>query len=199
MPKAYTPNDRLAKRAQFQGYRARSVFKLQELDEKFTLIKFNQRILDIGAAPGSWLQYVSEKIGKKGIAVGVDLKEIIPVSSNVFTKVVDITNTEEVLGFLNQLKIDKFDLVLSDIAPNTSGIPGVDHAKSVELSQMCVNAADIYLRAGGSLIMKVFDGVEMGDFLKPLRNKYGFVTVYKVRSSRDRSREVYVVCQRKKK
>ena len=199
MPKAYTPNDRLAKRAQFQGYRARSVFKLQELDEKFTLIKFNQRILDIGAAPGSWLQYVSEKIGKKGIAVGVDLKEIIPVSSNVFTKVVDITNTEEVLGFLNQLKIDKFALVLSDIAPNTSGILGVDHAKSVELSQMCVNAADIYLRSGGSLIMKVFDGVEMGDFLKPLRNKYGFVTVYKVRSSRDRSREVYVVCQRKKK
>lgn len=198
MPKAYVPNDRFAKRAQYQGYRARSVYKLEELDLKFHLFKPGQKVLDIGAAPGSWLQYVSEKVGRKGHAVGVDIQKIVPVAENVSTFVVDINDYDAVREMISGISITKFDLVISDIAPSTTGIPGVDQAKSVELSKMAAAAADEFLKPGGTLIMKVFEGADFGAFFKSLQPKYGYVTAYKVRASRDRSTEKYIICQRKK-
>lgn len=191
MPKPYEHNDSLSRRAQFQGYRARSVYKLQELDQKFQLFKPNQRVLDVGAAPGSWLQYLSQKVEQ---VTGIDVQPISPVADNVETIVGDIREIEEVGKKLNG---QFFDLVVSDIAPSTTGIPGVDQAKSVELSRIVANLAEKFLKPKGTLVMKSFQGEDFGKFFKQLKGRYGFVTAYKAKASRDRSTEVYVVCQRK--
>jgi 23S rRNA (uridine2552-2'-O)-methyltransferase len=198
MPKAYVPNDRFAKRAQYQGYRARSVYKLEELDKKFHLFKPQQKVLDVGAFPGSWLQYVAIQVGERGRVVGVDLQKIQPVAPNVEIIQQDITDTTTFKSTLEDLEIDQFDLVISDIAPSTTGIPGVDQAKSVQLSQMVVEVADEFLRPKGTLVMKVFEGSDFGAFFNSLKSKFGFVTAYKAKASRDRSIEKYIVCQRKR-
>ena len=198
MPKAYEPNDRLARRAQHQGYRARSVYKLQEIDQKFHLFKPGQIILDVGAYPGSWLQYVAIQIGPTGKVVGVDIQPIEPVAPNVTLLTEDINNTSQLIEQFNNLTIQQFDLIISDIAPSTTGIPGVDQAKSVELSRMVIKVAEQFLKDKGTVVMKVFQGEALVVFLKQLKQQFGYVTVYKAKSSRDRSREVYVICQRKK-
>lgn len=198
MPKPYQPNDRLSRRAQFQGYRARSVFKLREIDEKFHLLKEGQSVLDVGAYPGSWLQYIALKIGLKGHVIGVDLQPIEPVAPNVTTIEEDILNIDQLSEEFRELNIREFDLVVSDIAPNTTGISGVDHARSIEMSQMVVDLAEEFLRPKGTLVMKVFHGEKFAAFFKSLQRQYGFVTGVKVSASRDRSKEMYIVCQRKK-
>jgi 23S rRNA (uridine2552-2'-O)-methyltransferase len=198
MPKQFEYKDKFTKKAQFEGFRARSVYKLQELDQRLQLFKEGQKVLDVGAAPGSWLQYISQKIGDSGLAVGVDIQSIRPIASNVILLQMDINQTEELTQQFKNLAIEQFDIVVSDIAPSTTGIPGVDQAKSVELSQMVVDTADRFLKPRGTLIMKVFQGEDFKDFYHNLQGKYGYVTTIKVKASRDRSAEIYVVCQRKR-
>lgn len=198
MPKPYNPHDKLMMKAKEKGFRARSVFKLMELDERFKLFKPGQKVLDIGAAPGSWLQYVSQKIHPSGLAIGVDLQSIVPIAGNVKTKVVDINDALSLEQVIKDNKITAFDLVLSDIAPNTSGIKEVDNQKSLDLSKSVFEISLKYLKKSGILIMKIFQGQDLGKFMKLLKESFGFVTAVKVKSSRDRSREVYLVCLRKK-
>jgi 23S rRNA (uridine2552-2'-O)-methyltransferase len=150
------------------------------------------------AFPGSWLQYAAIEVGPKGKVVGVDIQQIQPVAPNVETILQDVTDLDAFEEQLLKIGVPHFDLVLSDIAPSTTGIPGVDQAKSVELSQMVVDVADKFLRSRGTLVMKVFEGEDFAAFFKSLKSKYGFVTAYKARASRERSIEKYIVCQRKK-
>lgn len=198
MPHAYNPHDKLMVKAKTQGYRARSVYKLMELDQKFKLFKPGQKVLDIGAAPGSWLQYVSQVVGPSGFVLGLDLQEIKPVSRNVATEIVDIENYGELEKIFVKHEISQFDLVISDIAPSTTGIKGLDNKRSYELSKIAFEISLKYLKRSGSLVMKIFQGEEIGPFMSQLKQEFGFVTAYKVRASRDRSREVYLVCIRKK-
>jgi len=135
MPKPYTPNDSWSRKAAKEGFRARSVYKLMELDERFHLLRPGQTVLDIAAAPGSWLQYTSKKIGPKGIAVGFDLTPIKPIADNVRTMQQDITKDDEIDALLKAEHLPPIDLVLSDIAPSTSGIRDVDQWRSIELNQ----------------------------------------------------------------
>jgi 23S rRNA (uridine2552-2'-O)-methyltransferase len=197
MPKPYNPHDRLMVKAKQHGFRARSVYKLMELDTKFQLFKSGQKVLDVGAAPGSWLQYISQKIGPQGLAIGLDLQPISPISGNVVTLVSDLNNLDELNLHLNTLDLNKFDIVLSDIAPNTTGIYGLDHLKSVELSKNVYEISKFHLRKSGTLVMKIFQGEHLPAFIKTLKQNFGFVTAVKVKASRDRSREVYLVCRRK--
>jgi len=125
MSKPYIPNDELSRKAKTEGYRARSVYKLKELDEKFNLIKPGMTVLDLGAAPGSWLQYAKEKVGAEGKIIGIDLQEIEPIDG-VETIQADITQ---------DIDLPNADLILSDLAPSTSGIKDVDQWKSIELNQ----------------------------------------------------------------
>lgn len=193
-PKPYIPNDNWSKRAAAEGFRARSIYKLQELDERYGLLHPGMKVLDIGAAPGSWLQYESQRIGDRGIAVGIDLKEIEAIAPNVKTFVADMTDGPAIAKILDDLKIQKFDLVLSDIAPNTSGIRDVDQWKSVELSRAVLEAAKSHLKAGGWLVMKVFRGRDFDEFLHEVKIFFPYVKQTSVKASRDRSSEVYVVC-----
>ncbi len=116
--KPYNPHDRYLVKAKREGFRARSVYKLQELDENLNLFHSGMKVLDIGAAPGSWLQYVSRKIDVKGLAVGLDLQEIEPIAKNVKTFICDITDHDQVGSVIHQLNWKNADIIISDIAPN---------------------------------------------------------------------------------
>lgn len=195
MPKPYIPNDKWARRAAEEGYRARSVYKLQELDERYHFFQPGMTVIDVGAAPGSWLQYAAKAVGPTGRVVGFDLKEIEPVADNVHTFVGDMEDHEAIKKELSTLGITKADLVLSDIAPNTSGIKGRDQWLSVELSRGAASVADTFLRPHGVLVMKVFQGADFDGFLRELKHRYETVKVQSVDATRDSSKEVYVVCK----
>ncbi len=192
MPKRYTPNDQLSQKAATEGYRARSVYKLQELDEKFRLIKPGMTILDLGAAPGSWLQYARKK--SDGRIIGIDLKEIEPIEG-VETYVCDITNKAALDQILSNEANEAIeaDLVLSDLAPNTSGTKDVDQWRSIELSEAVLGVARERLRKGGRCVMKVLRGGDFDEFLKNCKNEWKEVQTYVAKASRDRSREIYVI------
>jgi 23S rRNA (uridine2552-2'-O)-methyltransferase len=194
MPKPYNPNDKWARKAKDEGFRARSIYKLQEIDEKFHLLKAGMIVLDLGAAPGSWLQYVSGKIGTKGIAIGIDLQKIETIGANVHTveqDMLDIDAVEKIVhSFTNASAID---LLLSDAAPNTSGIRDVDQWRSIELNQSALAVGKRLLKSGGRCVLKVFQGADFDPFIKDVRKDWKDVQIIKAKTSRDRSMEVYVI------
>ena len=166
MPKPYIPNDAWSRKAAAEGYRARSVYKLMELDERFDLLHPGMNVLDLGAAPGSWLQYVSKKIGPRGNVIGIDLVEMEPVADNVSLHRQDITDEAAVSSILKQSGVEEFGLVLSDIAPSTSGVKDIDQWRSVELATIVLRLASKYLKPGGTCVVKVFRGADFDDFLR---------------------------------
>ncbi len=195
MPKPYTPNDKWSQRAAREGFRARSVYKLRELDERYHLFAAGMRVLDIGAAPGSWLQYAAKAVGPRGMVLGIDLMPIEPVASNVRTCVCDVLDQVALEKELRAFGREKFDLILSDLAPNTSGIKDRDQWRSIELSRQVALLAVKYLRSDGVIVMKVFRGRDFDQFTHELRSHFRFLKVASVKASRDRSREVYLVCR----
>ena len=192
MPKRYIPNDNWSQKAQEEGYRARSVYKLKELDERFSLLKPNMTILDLGAAPGSWLQYAKEKVGPKGKVIGMDLQEIKPIEG-VKTFQQDITNLEEIEVILKNERIEHIDLILSDLSPATSGMKDVDQWKSIELNQSVLDVVRKFLKPGGACVMKVLRGADFDKFLMILKTEWKNVKTVQVKTSRDRSREIYII------
>ena len=188
MPKRYIPNDKWSKKAAEEGYRARSVYKLMELNEKFYIIRNGMTVLDLGAAPGSWLQYTAEEVGPKGRVIGIDLTEIEPID-NVETYVEDITNVEAI----QKIVPETVDLILSDLAPKTSGIRDIDQWKSIELSQSVVETAEQILRPGGKCVLKVLRGGDFEEFISECKQRWKKVKVFSVEASRDRSNEIYVI------
>ncbi len=196
MPKPYTPNDKWSQKAAKMGFRARSVFKLQELDERFQLLRPGMVVLDIGAAPGSWLQYASQKVGQHGRVFGFDLTPIEPVGRNVITEQLDALDRIKVEEALNRHGFMRPDLVLSDIAPNTSGVKDVDQARSVELALAVTTLAQQILMPGGQCVVKVFRGGDFDTFYRDLKGRWKEAKVVEVDATRDRSREVYVVVRK---
>lgn len=194
MVKAYRPNDSWAQRAREAGYRSRSVYKLQELDQKYGLLKPGMWVLDLGAAPGSWLQYASAKIGKSGLVLGVDLEPIGLEKENVIAKVGDITNRDWLDKEIRSLGWQKADLILSDVMANTSGIKELDSAQSLELDRAVFAIAQRWLKPGGFLVMKVFESEDLPAFLVTLKKHFSQVEKERVQATRSRSREVYLVC-----
>jgi 23S rRNA (uridine2552-2'-O)-methyltransferase len=197
MPKRYIPNDKWARKAKEEGFRARSIYKLQELDEKFHLIASGMIVLDLGAAPGSWLQYISEKIGSKGLAIGMDLQEIKAIAPNVQTVVQDVLNLNDVIeGTKKRTNNRSIDLLLSDAAPSTSGIHDVDQWRSIELNQSALAVGKVLLKAGGRCVLKVFQGADFDEFIRDVKREWKDVKIIKAKTSRDRSTEVYVICKK---
>ncbi|MFH1670264.1 MAG: RlmE family RNA methyltransferase [Patescibacteria group bacterium] len=192
MPKRYIPNDNWSQKAQKEGYRARSVYKLKELDERFKLLKPNMKVLDLGAAPGSWLQYTAQKVGPKGKVIGIDLQEIEPIDG-VKTFQQDITDLEGIVTILKSERVDHVDLILSDLAPSTSGIQDVDQWKSIKLSQSVLDVARKFLKPGGTCVLKVLRGADFDKFLMIVKNEWKSVKSAQVKASRDRSKEIYLV------
>lgn len=210
MPKPYNPQDRYFKKAKEEGYKARSAFKLQEIQEKFRVMRTGDMVLDLGAAPGSFLQYTSKVLGPKGRALGLDLQEINVKLPNVETVVCDIYENEKVDGLIKAFleekspaggtltALQKYDVILSDLAPRTSGVKDIDQWKSVELCMQVVEIAKKWLKPHGNLVIKIFQGADFDEFYKDVRTRFQTVKIAKPQAVRDRSREVYLVCLDKK-
>ena len=204
MPKPYIPNDSWSRKAAEEGYRARSVYKLMELDERYKLLKPGMRVLDLAAAPGSWLQYESQRIGPKGLAIGIDVTPIKPIAENVVTFQADVTDLKTIgpvlAEHLKQIPQtpQAFDVVLSDIAPATSGIRDVDQWRSIELNQSVLEVAHQWLKAGGFCVLKVFRGADFDAFLREVKANWKDVRMAFPQASRDRSKEVYLVMKKER-
>ena len=189
-------SDHYTQQARKSGYPARSVFKLQEIQRKHHLIKGGQRVLDLGCAPGSWLLYAAELTGDKGLVVGVDQKlVVVQLPKHAAAFVADILSADS--SFLDQFKT-KFDVVLSDMAPDTTGNKDVDAARSLALCQKALAIARDCLAAGGSFVCKIFFGEGFNDFSDSVRKDFLSLKIFKPQSSRKASREIYLIGMGKK-
>lgn len=190
MPKPFIPRDKFARLARHEGYLARSAYKLEEIIRKFKVIKPNDKILDLGAAPGSWLQVAHNVIGAKGLAVGVDINPIVFDSPGVIAVSGDILNAD---CLAKVAAYGPYDAVLSDLAPKTSGIKDRDQALSQELSEQAAKIAMATLKKHGNLVIKVFQNPETFAFNQYLKTVFRKVRTYKPQASRDRSFETYLI------
>jgi len=191
--KPYDPKDFYYRKAKKEGLRARSAYKIEEIAERFRLLKPGMAVLDLGAAPGGWLQVMAQQVGPGGVVVGVDLVPIAPVAHRqVRTAVLDI-RAADFEARLAEVHAGKFDLVTSDMAPKTMGIKDVDEARSLELSALALRTARRTLAPGGSFVCKVFMGGDFEAFLKQVKASFARTKVVRPEATRERSYEHYVV------
>lgn len=190
-------DDQYVKQAQQQGLRSRAAFKLMELDEKYQLLRRGMRVVDLGSAPGSWTQVVQKVLGDSGQIIALDILPMEPLA-NVFFIEGDFT--EEIpLALLEEALAGQYvDLVLSDMAPNMSGMGAVDQPRMMYLAELALAFAEKWLEPGGSFVVKVFHGEGFDDFVKQVRLLFDKVQIRKPAASRPRSREVYVLGHRRK-
>ncbi|MEM2192667.1 MAG: RlmE family RNA methyltransferase [Candidatus Hadarchaeales archaeon] len=175
------------------GYRSRAAFKLLQLDERYSLIKKGDVVVDLGAAPGGWMQVAAEKVGSAGFVLGVDVQPIEKFPEpNVVTLIADITKENTAAEILKILP-RRADVVLSDVSPKITGVWSIDHSRSIELTRASLDIAEKILAPGGNILMKVFQGDLLQDFLAEVKEKFTFFKASKPRASRKESAEVYLI------
>ena len=190
-------HDHYARRAQKEKFPARSVYKLKEMQQKYKLIKKGDKVLDLGCAPGSWLLYAAELTGKNGQVVGIDLKPVtIKVPSHVRVYTADILALDD--EFFNSEGSD-FNVVISDMAPSTTGSKHVDSARSFNLCQAALAIAQKVLKPGGSFVCKIFQGEDFKAFSDAVKASFNKTRIFKPQSSRKASREIYIIGLGKKR
>ena len=185
--------DHYSERAKKERYPARSVYKLKEAQKKYRLIRKGDQVLDLGCSPGSWLLYAAELTGKRGKVLGIDLKPVtIQIPSQAETLEADILTIDrswiEKEGFTS-----RFNVVLSDMAPATTGNKAIDTERSYQLCQAALNIAQLALRPGGSFVCKIFQGEEFKRFSDSVRNRFKTHKIFKPQSSRKVSKEIYII------
>jgi len=184
--------DQYRRLAKDQGYRARSAYKLLQLNHSYHIIKKGSKVVDLGCAPGGWMQVVTNEVGQAGKVIGIDLKPVEPVAGATVLKgsIEDIDMLEKIAGILG----DKADVILSDLSPNVSGLWDIDHARQISLSTIALGFARQVLRVDGSAVFKVFEGDTLGEFRAELKSSFGRVLLNKPLASRQESSELYIVC-----
>jgi 23S rRNA (uridine2552-2'-O)-methyltransferase len=185
--------DQYRRLAKDQGYRARSAFKLLQLNSSYHILKRGSKVVDLGCAPGGWLQVAAKEVGPAGRVIGIDLKPVEPVAGAVVLEgsIEESGMLEEIAGILGG---SKADTVLSDLAPNVSGVWDMDHARQISLSTVALGFARRALRGGGSALFKVFEGEMLNEFRDELKKSFGRVLLSKPSASRQQSSELYIVC-----
>jgi 23S rRNA (uridine2552-2'-O)-methyltransferase len=187
-------NDQYVKQSQKEGYRSRASYKLLELQEKDRLIKPGMTVVDLGAAPGGWSQVAVQLVGHKGRVIASDILEMDALAGVDFLQG-DFTEESVFEQLLAMLGEELADLVISDMAPNMSGVRDVDQPKSMYLVELAVDMARQVLKPGGTFVAKVFQGEGFDELIRDLRASYSSVVTRKPGASRPRSREVYVVAR----
>jgi 23S rRNA (uridine2552-2'-O)-methyltransferase len=189
-------HDFFFKEAKRKGYRSRAAYKLSEIDDKRDVLSRGDVVLDLGAAPGSWLQVVSERVGEHGKVIGVDLKAIDDgLPNNVVTMQEDVTLlTPENLSTVLGGDFREFDVVLSDMAPSTTGTKTIDHHGSVNLCHTALDLSATLLKPHGNLVMKVLEGEAYPELLKRCVNCFESAKGFKPKASRGVSTEMFLVC-----
>jgi 23S rRNA (uridine2552-2'-O)-methyltransferase len=187
-------NDPFVKQAQRDGYRSRSAYKLIELNEKDRLIKPGMRVMDLGAAPGGWSQVAGNLVGKKGRVLATDILPMDPVTNVDFIQG-DFTDEKVVEELFAWLTGGKFDLIISDIAPNITGIDSADQAGSMYFLELALDTVRKTLKPGANFAAKMFQGSGSDQYVKDLRTSFTKVLIRKPAASRAESREVYIVAK----
>ena len=183
--------DHYTRKAKKENYPARSVYKLQEVQKKFRVMKKGDSVLDLGCSPGSWLMYAAELIGSGGFAAGLDLKPAkMDVPPHARALVGDVlSDGPELLKSLDK----EFDVVLSDMAPSTTGHKETDSFRSFELCGAALEIARDFLAPGGNFVCKIFQGAEFKEFTDAVKNSFESMKIFKPQSSRKGSKEIYVI------
>ena len=187
--------DHYFKKAKKENYPARSVYKLEETQKKYRFIKSGDTVLDFGCYPGSWSIYAARVVGPKGLVVGVDLQEVKKISIAKAAEIkwfCDDIMSDDIVEKLQETK-NNFRIVLSDIAPRTSGNKWVDQQQSVNLARRVLELAVSLLRKDGNFYVKVFEGEDFKEFVDSVRKSFKTVKIVKPKSSRSESREVFVL------
>ncbi|MDF1645703.1 MAG: 23S rRNA (uridine(2552)-2'-O)-methyltransferase RlmE [Legionellaceae bacterium] len=187
-------NDVYVKQAQRDGYRSRAVYKLKELDEKKQLLKSGMSVVDLGAAPGGWTQYVAEKLGPQGNIIALDILPMDPLP-DVTVIQGDFQEDAVLQALMEVMPAAGVDVILSDMAPNLSGNVAIDIPRAMALAELAFDLVDKILKPGGSLLIKVFHGVGFDALLKMARTMFKEVMVKKPSASRPRSRETYLLAK----
>jgi len=185
-------DDQYVKRAQKEGWRSRSAFKLAELQDKYKLIKPGMCVVDLGCAPGGWSQLAVKLVGKNGSVIGLDILPMEPIEGVSFIEG-DFTEDEPLQELEKTLAGRAVDLVLSDMAPNMSGMAATDQARSMYLVELAFEFAKDHLKPNGAFVVKIFQGEGFDDFVREVRTQFNKVLVRKPDASRPRSREVYLL------
>lgn len=180
-------------KAREQGYRSRAVFKLEEIEQKDRIFKPGQFVLDLGAAPGGWSEYAIQAVGDRGRVIALDLLPVEPIAGVEFLQG-DFTEQKTLDGLLALIGERKFDLVLSDMAPNLSGMHSVDQPKSIYLAELAFEMARDFLAPGGVFVVKLFQGEGFDELVSTFRLTFKSVKFRKPDASRSRSSEIYAVC-----
>jgi len=185
-------NDPYVQMAQKDGYRSRAAYKLLEIDERDHLLKPGMVVVDLGATPGGWSQVVANKIGDKGKVIALDLLPLAPLARVEFI-LGDFREDSVLVQLEEKLQGKQIGLVISDMAPNISGIDSVDQARSMHLAELALEFAAQHLKPGGAFLVKVFQGTGFEEYVKLMRTHFKKVVNRKPKASRDRSSEVYML------
>lgn len=193
MKSQLSKNDFFTQKARDENYPARSVYKLQEIDKKFKIFKKSDRVLDLGASPGSWLLYIGQRVSKIGKVVGCDVLDlnIKPFNNTIFIKKNVLANDFFESDFLK----NKYNVVVSDMAPNTTGILEVDVANCLELSNRALEIAKKVLLNNGDFVCKVFEGQGIDNFIKEVKQNFETVKRFRPQAVRRGSKEFYLVAK----
>ena len=194
----YNPRDHYFKKAKENNFAARSVFKLEEIDQKLKIVRPRQRVLDLGASPGSWSQYCSKKIGPEGRILGVDLKPVTAKLPNATFIQADLRDLNLEQVFIEHGFPPPFDLVISDMAPNTTGIRSTDQARSFELCDLALDVAKRFLKKDGHFVCKLFHSDDFTELRDKIKSEFEKFDAVKPDSTRKISKEIFLIGIKKK-
>jgi 23S rRNA (uridine2552-2'-O)-methyltransferase len=187
-------SDRFVQRAKSEGWRSRAIFKLEEIDRREKLLRPGQVVVDLGAAPGAWSQYALARVGGKGRVVATDLLEVTPLAGVQFVQG-DFREPEVLASVLALCPGRAVDIVLSDMAPNLSGVDAIDQPRALHLSELALDLATQVLKPQGAALIKVFQGAGFEELVRSARRQFGTVKLLKPQASRARSPEVYLLAK----
>lgn len=190
---AYNPKDFYFKKAKEKNFAARSVFKLEELDERFRLFKHGYKVLDLGCAPGSWTQYATQKIGRNGFCIGIDLQKVNLGIINAHFVQGDAFDEPTVAKVAAEHNIELFDIVMSDMAPKTTGIRIQDQQRSYDLCLRALDVAKVRLRKGGHFVVKFFQSEFFDEYLATIKPLFTKIEILRPKSTRKSSYEIFIV------
>jgi 23S rRNA (uridine2552-2'-O)-methyltransferase len=191
----YKPKDAYYRKAKEEGYRSRAAYKLLELNRRFHLIRPGQRIVDLGAAPGGWLQVASRLAGQKGCVIGIDIQPIQSFKEkNISVLCADIASADS-QGIIRELLGSPADCVISDLSPRLSGIHDVDVSRSIQLAQVALKVACSLLKPGGTFLVKTFTGEETAAFAKEIQSHFDSLQRTRPEATRKGSSEIYLIAR----
>jgi 23S rRNA (uridine2552-2'-O)-methyltransferase len=202
LPKAWVrerKRDYYYRKSKEEKYRSRAAYKLLETVKKYRFIKSGDVVVDLGAAPGGWMQAARRIVGDKGLVLGVDVRFIEPLGfSNIQTLIGDITDSQ-VLESIRRLLSGPANVVVSDVSPNISGVWELDHARQIDLAKRALLIARNTMKTGGNFFVKVFQGDMLTEFVREVKQHFGFVKLVKPKASRAKSAEIFVLCMQMKR